>query len=195
AVAQRQRRGQEGNGIQLREREDARQRPERDRSQQERLAEAGPEHHRRPPEAVDDDAGHEAEHERRQQLGRAEHAHLAGGGAQGQHRDQRDRELADLRPRVGEELCGPEDRERPVAPERERFGCHAAIIDISAALLLPARKLWLTCCARLPESRALGQGLSWPGRSAWPCSVVPPAVLAGASRYFRAQTGYRSRAG
>lgn len=40
-----------------------------------------------------------------------------------------------------------------------------------------------------------GQGLSWLGPIALPCSVVTPAVLAGASRYFRAQTGYRSRAG
>ena len=111
----RERPGEEGDRVELSERQSIERVSERDRPYERRPAEVGGDHD--PPAArhpVEPDSGRQREKEMRQEGRGAEQPHLSGAGVEDEHRDERQREKRDL---VAEERDGgrePEVAELPL---------------------------------------------------------------------------------
>jgi hypothetical protein len=102
---------------QQRERQPVGRRGHGDRDQHERAHDVRPDEQRTAAPAVQPDAGGQPDHEERGGLDRAEHAELERRRVQQEHRDQRERDPADLGAHLGHRLAERHITKIPVTPE------------------------------------------------------------------------------
>jgi hypothetical protein len=110
--------------VQLRESQYAEPRGYWDRREEDRPAEIGVHEHRETSDPVGPRAGEQAEQQPGSRLAGPQQRHLEGGRVQGEYGEQWDRDHAQARAELTEQVCGPEAAE--IGVSQDARGGHAA---------------------------------------------------------------------